>query len=42
MIEFTSKESLTPLLLAAKYNNLNCVAILYEEGANIYAVDTKM
>lgn len=42
VIEFTNNDNQTPLFVAAKYNNLNCVTFLYENGANIYAVDNKM
>lgn len=40
--EFSNKDCLTPLLLAAKYNNMGCITMMFEEQANIYATDNKM
>ncbi|CDW82442.1 ankyrin repeat [Stylonychia lemnae] len=42
VIEFTNNDNQTPLFVAAKYNNLNCVNFLFENGANLYAIDNKM
>lgn len=42
VLEFTNLDSMTPVILAAKYNNLLCAIMLVEEGANIHVVDNKM
>ena len=42
MLEFTNRDSQTPLLLAAKYNNLPIVTLLHDEGANLYSTDALM
>ena len=42
LIEYSNKDSMTPVIIAAKYNNFNCVISIVEDGANIHAVDNKM
>lgn len=42
IIEYINKDSMTPLILAAKYNNLVCAILLVEDGANIFSLDNKM
>eukprot|EP00347_Sterkiella_histriomuscorum_P011912 403370620 len=42
VLEFTNNVNQTPLFVAAKYNNLDCISFLYDHGANIYTVDNKM
>jgi ankyrin repeat protein len=33
---------MTPILLATKYNNIQIVNLLYENGSNLYVTDNKM
>ena len=42
LLEFTNHDNQTPLLTAAKFNNLECVKYLGNFNVNIYAVDNKM
>ena len=42
VLEYQNKESMTAILLAAKYNQLDCVMNLFNEGARIYDSDNKM
>ena len=42
LLEFNNAENQTPLLVTAKYKNINCVKLLYNEGANLHALDNKM
>jgi ankyrin repeat protein len=35
--EFTDNHNMTPLLIAAKFNNLEIVKFMIKEGVNVYA-----
>ena len=42
MMEYSTKYSLTPLLLTIQYNHAECFEYLTTVGANIYAMNTRM
>lgn len=41
-LDFTNRENMTPFLVAAKFNKLDCMIYLAELGCNIFITDTKM